>query len=262
MKKQNLKKGAKNSMSSRKETKVLIEGWRKFLTEADYSVYEAEEPGNDLRDSASKKTHLAIFDFDKTLFNPAASPVPSMQYYWGNTVASMAGTPMSDGMSKIKELSVDHTIVILTARAVVDKERKDKTGKSYGEIFNEFMVQQSTSELTDDIFAAKIAEILGFSPDAIVRGNKGFNSAMYKKEKFPDIVNQFVGTKKGTYEIKFFENDPKTFNAVVDVPLKISDQVKINYKYYLVTESYQDPKVQKSTSEVRKGETTPEPEKE
>lgn len=249
-------------MPSRKETKVLFEGWRRFINEANIGVYEGEEPGNDLRDSASKKTHLAIFDFDKTLFNPAPSPVPSMQYYWGDTVASMAGTPIAEGLRRIKELSVDHTIIILTARGVVDKERKDKTGKSYAEIFDQFMQQQSTSELTDDIFASKVTEILGFSPDTIVRSNKGFNSPMYKKEKFPEIVNQFIGSRKGTFNIKFFENDPKTFRHVLDVPLKIADQVKVEYEYYLVTESYTEPKEKKTTTDVRKGETTPEPESE
>lgn len=246
-------------MSSRKETKVLFEGWRKFLAEATgYYTSEVQEPSNEIQDSASKKTHLAIFDFDGTLFNPVSSPVPGMQYYWGNTVASMSGTPIAEGVNKVKQLSVDHTIVILTSRAVVDKERLDKAGKKYGDIFNQFMQQQSTSELTDDIFAAKVEEILGFRPESIIRTNKEFNVAMYKKNNFSNVVNNFIGSRKGTFYIKYFEDLPKAFNAVVDLPVKIGDRLKVVYEYYLVSDSFDEPKVTKSSTEARKGETTPE----
>lgn len=249
---------------STKDTKILFEGWRKFLSEVsqDQLETEAEEPSHELRKTASKKTHLAIFDFDGVLFTPAPSPVKAMSYYWSNTVGSLSGTPIDQGVSKAKELNTDHTIVILTARTLVDKERADKNGKKYGDIFNEFMSQQSTTELTDEAFAEKVAEILGFMPEKIVRTNKQFNSAMYKKDEFPLIVREFVKPTGKRHNVKFFDNDSKTLNAVAGVPLQMGDKVVIDYEFYLTTESFETPTIKKSTSAERKGETTPEEEAE
>ena len=82
---------------------------------------------------------------------------------------------------------------------------------------------------------------------------------MYKKNRFADIVRGFVKPNKQRHNVKFFDNDKKTFNAVVDVPLQIGDKYVIDYEYYLTTNGFDVPTVTKSTSTEKKSkETTPE----
>jgi hypothetical protein len=238
-------------MSSRKETKMLFEGWRSFLSESDVG-----EPSHEVSDAGSKKTHLAVFDWDGTIFNPVESPNKSMQYYWNNTLASTAGQPISAGVQLAKSLHMDHTICILTSRTIVDKKAVEKkTGKTYAEVFAQFMSDQNTSELTEEMFAKHVQSVLGFMPESIIRTNNSFNQAMYKKDEFPVVVRNFVKNKVKRHVVKYYDDDKKALEAVAGTMPQVSSN--IHYQLYLAPD-YTTAVHDYTSIEKRHGDTSPE----